>query len=275
MFENSECILCQPSCQHLLVNTLRVDEFHRRQVVCEQLTTVVRVHQVLGEGLKRVGCEEGVVSLTGQKEAAHEVVELQLVDLPLRALGDDAARTDVIQVVEHLGGVALHFVGVDDAQGLDTLVLQAYIIIIGGVDNGIFTLCIAQPALLTWGEEVTLLVDTTQGLIGKLTVLMELAVTGSALAEAHLLHMGHHALHLVVARLKHLVQPLISLIILHPGDTDKGLIITSLRPTLAITVAQVISPGTVIQRRVEVAVMIIIGEGIQLVDIVPIRTRTG
>ena len=70
----------------------------------------------------------------------------------------------------------------------------------------------------TGRQSVALLVDTVQGLVGQLTVLMELTVTGTTLAETHLLHIGHHTLHLVVARLEHLIQPLLRLVVLHADD---------------------------------------------------------
>ena len=104
---------------------------------------------MLGESLKGVGGEEGVVALSGDEEAAHQVVELLLVDLLLCALGDDASRADVIEPVEQLGGVALHLVRVDGVEGLDGLFLQTHIIIIGGVDDGVFALGIMEPAQLT------------------------------------------------------------------------------------------------------------------------------
>ena len=104
---------------------------------------------MLGEGFKGVGGEEGVVTLSGDEEAAHQVVELLLVDLLLRALRDDATRTDVIEPVEQLGGVALYLVGIDGVEGLDGLFLQTHVIIIGGVDDGVLALGIVQPAQLT------------------------------------------------------------------------------------------------------------------------------
>ena len=104
---------------------------------------------MLGEGLKGIGGEEGVVTLSGDEEAAHQVVELLLVDLLLGALRDDATRTDVIEPVEQLGGVALHLVGVDGVESLDGLFLQTHVIIIGGVDDGVLALGIVQPAQLT------------------------------------------------------------------------------------------------------------------------------
>ena len=149
LFENVQSVLCEPSGQHIFVDTLGIDELHRGQVVFYQLTAVVRVHQVLGEGFEGVGGEEGVVTLSGDEEAAHQVVELLLVDLLLRALRDDATRTDVIEPVEQLGGVALHLVGVDGVESLDGLFLQTHVIIIGGVDDGVLALGIVQPAQLT------------------------------------------------------------------------------------------------------------------------------
>ena len=225
---------------------------------------------MLGEGLEGVGGEEGVVALPGDEEAAHQVVELLLVDFLLRALSDDAARSDVIQPVEHLGGVALHLVGVDSVEGLDGLFLQTHIIIIGGVDDGVLALGIVQTAQLSGRELTALLVDAVQCLVGQLTVLMELTITRTALTKPHVLHVGHHPLHLVVARLQHFIQQHLSIVVLHADDTDEGLVVTCLRPTLAVTVAQFIGPDGISLGRVDVAVMISIREGIQLVHGAPV-----
>ena len=99
---------------------------------------------------------------------------------------------------------------------------------------------------------------------------MELAVARTALTETHVLHVGHHALHLVVARLQHLIQQLLRLVVLHADDADESLVVASLRPTLAVTIRQLVGPDGISLGRVDVAVMIGIRQGIQLVHGAPV-----
>ena len=122
---------------------------------------------------------------------------------------------------------------------------------------------------------MALLINTTHGLVGQLTILMELTVTATALAETHLLHIGHHTLHLIVARLQHFVQPLLRLIILHADDRDEGMVVAGLRPTLTIAARQLVSPRTIVQGGIDVTIMRCIGTIVQLVDSFPVRARTG
>ena len=74
------------------------------------------------------------------------MVELQLVDILLGALCQYAASTNVVEVVQILCRIALYLVGVNLSQGLYRLSLKTYIIIIGGVDNGVLCFCIEQLA---------------------------------------------------------------------------------------------------------------------------------
>ena len=64
-----EGILCQPSCQHVVVDAFRINELHGRQVIGQQLATVFRIHQVLGKGLEGIRSKIGIIALTGVDEA--------------------------------------------------------------------------------------------------------------------------------------------------------------------------------------------------------------
>ena len=63
---------------------------------------------MLGKCFKCVGCEIGIATLTGSQEAAHQMVELLLVDLLLRSLRDNTTSTDVIEVIEVLCCILLN-----------------------------------------------------------------------------------------------------------------------------------------------------------------------
>ena len=161
LHEERKCTLSQPAREHLLLYPFRINKLHGREIVVDQLPTIVLVHQMLRESLQRLGGKIGHPCPTGCQKTAHEGIELLLVDVLLSALGDDATCSDIIEVVQILGCVTLYLVRVDLFQCLDGLTLQSHIIIIGGVDDGIFRLGIAQDTLIAFGKQVTLLVNTT------------------------------------------------------------------------------------------------------------------
>ena len=74
------------------------------------------------------------------------MVEFQLVDVLLGAFCEDAASTDIVEVVQILGSVALHLVRIYLSQRLYRLSLKTYIIIIGGVHYCILRFCVEQLA---------------------------------------------------------------------------------------------------------------------------------
>ena len=236
---------------------------------------VLGLHEVFGEGLEGIGSEIGIVATTGQEEAAHQVVELLLVDLVLRALGDDAARSDVVEVVEVLGRVALHLVGIDGVEGLDRLLLESYIIVIGGVDDGILGLGIKQGATIVVGEIVDLFMDAADGLISQFAILMELAVARTTLTETHLLDVGDEALYLMVGGLDDLVEDALSLVVLHAHDVDEGEVVEGLCPTRTVAFSERCGTLGIGCCRVGIAVVIGVSCFIQLVDRQPIRAATG
>ena len=272
LLEDAECVLGQPACQHVLVHIVRIDEFQGGQVVCQQLTAAGVVHQVFRQGLEGVGSKEWIVCLTGHEEAAHQLVELLLVDLLLGALGDDTAGSNVIEIVQPLSRITLDLSKINLTQGLDRFLLKTDVVIIGRVDDGILTLGISQTPLHTGREFVTLLIDTAQGLVGQLTELMELTVSRPTLTEAHLLYIGHHALHLVVARLEGFLQQPLRLVVLHTDDADEGHIVAGLCPALVIAARQLIGPLSIVLCGVHVTVMRSIGERIQLIHRVSVCT---
>ena len=189
----------------------------------------------------------------------------------LGAFGNDATRSDIIEVVQILGGVALHLVGVNLFQRLYGLSLQSHIIIIGGVDDGIFCLGIAQDTQIAFGQQVAFFVDATQGTIGQLTVFIERTVVGTTLTETHLLHIRHKALYLIVSDFRNITQAFLRLVILHPYDVDKGQMIQGLCPTLVVMTGAIVGLLGIMLRRVEVTIMIGIRQTIQPVHILFVR----
>ena len=268
-------IFRKPSCQHIIVATLRIDEFHGGQVVGQQLATVVGVHEMFREGLEGIGGKIGIVALTGTDKAAQQKVEFLLVDILLRACGDNAARAYIIEVVQPLCRVALKVVDIDVLEGVDRLSLQTYIIIIGGSDNGHLRFSITQTTQLTVAQLVALFVDTLQRLHRILTVFIKLPVHGTALAKTHLLDIAYKPFYLIISNFRDFAQPLLGLVILHLDDIGKGQVVESLCPSLVITVGQVISLFGIVFSGVNIPVVTGIRKIIQHVDGRSVRTRTG
>ena len=275
MAENGKGVFCEVSCQHLIVYAVRVDESQGRHIVADELTAVFGFHKVLGEGFKSVSSKIRIIATTGGQETTHQVIKLLLVNLLLSTLGNNAASTDVIKVVEELGGVALHLIRINGIEGLDRLTFETYIIIIGGVDDGILRLCIEQALQVVIGKGIALFIDATDSLIGQLAELMELTIAGTALTEAHLLDVGDETLDLMIGGLDHFCEKALCLVIFHPDDMNKSKVVEGLCPTRTIACSELYCALGISLGRINIAVVIGIRKRIQLVDRMPIWTVTG
>ena len=104
----NECFqraLRQITGQQRIRHVVRIDELHGGQIVANQLVSELLSLQMLAHGLHGVGLPIGIMMLLGQHIASCKIVKLGLVDFLTRAIEDDAARTNVIQVIQQLGGV--------------------------------------------------------------------------------------------------------------------------------------------------------------------------
>ena len=124
--------------------------------------------------------------------------------------------------------------------------------------------------LVALREHRTILIDTTDGLVGQLAILMELPVTRTTLTESHLLDVGYQQLNLMVGSLFHFVEQLLRFIVLHPHDMGEGEIIECLCPTRRIALRQLVSLAGERSGRIDIPVMIGIRKTIQLVHRLPI-----
>ena len=175
LLEYQQRLFCQPRGQFLFTDAIGVEQFHAWCVVSHKLLAAVSIGQMFCQCLQGISREIGIIVAYCYLEAAHQVVILLLVDFLLRSFSDDTACTDVVEIVQKLWRVKLYVVW-HLVQGIDALLLEAYIIIIGGTDNGQFALCIEQAPTLTLLKHVTFLVDTFQRLHSPLTVIVELTV---------------------------------------------------------------------------------------------------
>ena len=97
--------------QRVVWHIVRIDEFHRRQIVGHNLFAKLVYDQVFSERLQRVGLEIADAILLRQQEATHQVVEFGLVNVFLSALCDDAAGTHIVEIVEELRSVTFQLYG--------------------------------------------------------------------------------------------------------------------------------------------------------------------
>ena len=243
-FEEIEGILCEVASKHILAHPFGIHligqsiglgkELHGRHIVTNQLMAILGHHEMFGKSLNGISSEIGIIGPSCQEETAHQMVELLLVDLLLGSLSDDATRPDVIEIVQELCRIADDLIGINRLQGINRLSLETYIIIIGGVDNGVFGLCIEQHPSVALREQRLIFLDTHHGQIGQFTILMELPVTRTSLTETHLLDIGHQELELVISNGRHLVEQAVGPIVLHPDDAGKSHMIECLCLTIRI-----------------------------------------
>ena len=153
----------------------------------------------------------------GYLETAQQAVHLLLKDFLCRPFGQNAAGTNVVEIVQELRRVLFHLLGVYGLQGLNRLLLKTYIIIIGGIDNGKLCLGIEQPAALALVQQVALFVDAVHACDSTLTEVIEVLVARAALTKAHLLNIAHQHFQLIVSQFRNLVQQLPYGLIVHFG----------------------------------------------------------
>src|SRR5574344_197733 len=95
--------------------------------------------------LKRVGCEEWIIVLTGDEETTHKTVKLPLRNIVCCTISNDATSSNIIKIVEILGCITLNIaIRIYFIDCIDRLSFQSYIIIISGIDDGKFRFGINQ-----------------------------------------------------------------------------------------------------------------------------------
>ena len=88
--------------------------------------------KMLAHCLERVGLPEHISPLHCHEIAPDEIVHLLQRHLHLRALCENASRTDIVEIIEKLAFVLLDFaIGLYVFYGFDGGLFEAHIIIIG------------------------------------------------------------------------------------------------------------------------------------------------
>ena len=127
-----------------------------------------------------------------------------------------------------------YLVNVHFEQCFNRLAFQTYIIIIGGIDNGQFRLCINHSALKMFGQGETLLIDTSLMCYGTFTMFVEGAVIAATLTKSHLLYFGHQKLYLIVCELHDFLQQTVSLLVIHANHADECEVVECLGTSVRI-----------------------------------------
>ena len=194
-------------------------------IVLEELQGLLSQFQVagmVGQRLLGLCLEIGIVVSQGDIQAARQTIHLLLIDVLLTAVSNDATSAHVVEVIQELSRIAAHLVRVDSHECVDGLALEAYIIIIGGIDDAKLRLGIAQALLLAGVELVAFLVDTFHTGHGTLAEIVEVLVARTTLAKTHLLDVTHQEFQLIVGHLGNLVQIVLCGLIVHSDHLDKG-----------------------------------------------------
>ena len=150
------------------------------------------------------------------------------------ALSENAASTDIIQIIQILCRITSQFMQVQLLKRLNRLTFQTYIIIIGRVYYCKFCLSIPQSTFLTFVELITLFVNTLHAGDGTFTEVVKVLIMRTALTQTHLLHIAHQKFQLIVSHLWNLVQIVLSSLVIHPDHLDKSKIIQAFSGTFCL-----------------------------------------
>ena len=172
------------------------------------------------------------------------------------AISQHSACTDVVEIVQVLGSVVAHLIGIQLLKSLHTLALQSYIIIIGGSDNSHFRFRISQSLALTLSELVTLFVDARKSLDSLFATFVKLTILRTALTEAHLLDIAHQQLYLIVGKHNSFCQQTIGLGIIHGDQRNKSQMGKCLSTSSLITLRKAQGLTGIQRCRIDIAVMI-------------------
>ena len=191
-----------------------------------------------------------------QLVALHQVIPFLLVHLFLGTFRDNSSCTDLIEIVQILCRILLQFrIVLDGFKRFNRRLLQSYIIIIGGCDNGQLAPGIDHTLSHSGCEVDRLLLYPSQRPTGILIVFVEILVARHTLTESHLLNIGYQQFYLVVRQHGYAIQLTVGLLVSHLGQTDEGHVVQCLRLTVAIVFGHGKCLVRIIPGRVEILIM--------------------
>ena len=115
--------------QERVRHIIDIEYVYGRGIVGYQTATHGGCTQMLAQALHRLGLKERDMLLAGQEVTADKLLKLFLIDLSRSRGLDDAARTDIVKVIEQLDSILLQIVTIGQtAQLFARLVGQSHII---------------------------------------------------------------------------------------------------------------------------------------------------
>lgn len=259
--------LGEVSGQQRVGHIVDIDVLHDDRIVGNEPRALLRLLQTLTDGLQRLRLPVGTLKLACRYVAAHEVFELCLNGLLGCGFLHNAARSDVIQIAQHLRRVLPNeTVGVDSDNRANGLVGQSHIKKVGGGHNAKLYLSVNQAAFLMGRQHTDILVKAFQPAFGAFTIVVKILVATFALTKAHQLDVGNKLFYLVIGLRQHILQLTLGLPILHLSQTHEGKVVQGLSVAVVVTVGQLHGSLRINLCGVEIAIVPCIRLLVQLVD---------
>ena len=244
-----------------------VDEPDVARVVGHEARSVRVLQQMLAESLERVGDPKRGARLHGEAVGTHQAVELLLVDLLPRPLGEQSTRSVAVPVVDELGRVGGKVLLPHPADGLCRLAVEAHIIKIGRGHDAVFAPRIDHPPLLARSELQGGLVDAAQPLGRLLVGVVEVLVARLSLADTHLQDVAHEQFDLVVGDGVDGVAELFGAREVHPHDGHEGQVVERLADHAVVATGHLECAARIGRGAVEAAVVVVVGQVVVVVGL--------
>ena len=221
--EDIERALRQIAGQQRVGHIVDVDKLQPAAIVVKEFRPRLRIGQVLTDRLQAVGLPIRIIGVDGKEETVQQVFYFVLRDFVWVSVAQHASRTDVVIIVEQLGGIGIdHPLWVDLIEGIVGLAGQSHIIEVSGQNNMVFAEGIDHALLLVGIELALFFLYSFQSPLGPLAEVVEVLVARLPLAEAHQLDVAYEKFYLVVGGLRDTLQQTVGTLIVHVCDVDKG-----------------------------------------------------
>ena len=115
------------------------------------------------------------------------------------------------------------------------------------------------------GELRAFLIDALEGIDGLFAAFIKLTILGTALAKTHLLDITHQQVNLIVGKCYGFRQQTVSLGIVHGDQRDESQVSQSFCTTVLVVRSKLQGLAGIMRSGIDIAVMIGIGKGIQLI----------
>ena len=183
--------------------------------------------------LQRLRLEKRVTAAVRQLIATHEVFKFAVADFLLRRRLDNAARTDVIKIIQQLRRVRRRFVAqIERVHRRLRLLRESDIIKIGGFDDRQLRLGIDKSPQLMLGKSASLLADSLQMAFRPLAIVIKQLVFRLTLTQSHPLHIGDEPFNQIIGR--NAVQLPFRTVVVHLRNAHESQMIHRLSPSVGV-----------------------------------------